>query len=174
MPPSACSSRPFFCWRASVKAPRSWPKSSLSSSVSGSAEHVMFTNGPRGARARVVEDLRRQILARAALAGEEHGRRRARGDALEQRLEFAQLRRFADHPIEAVRLGLGRAQLPHLAPQPRRLERLLDHRGQRLEVERLVHEVVGAELHRLDGRVHARVGREQNHQHVRIDLADAA
>ena len=35
--------------RASVNAPRSWPNSSLSSSVSGSAEQVMFMNG-RAAR----------------------------------------------------------------------------------------------------------------------------
>ena len=45
VPPSACSNSPRFCWRASVKAPRSWPNSSLSSSVSGIAEQVMFTNG---------------------------------------------------------------------------------------------------------------------------------
>jgi len=45
VPPSAVSSSPFFCRRASVKAPRSWPKSSLSSSCSGSAEQVMFMNG---------------------------------------------------------------------------------------------------------------------------------
>ena len=45
VPPSAVSNRPRFCCRASVNAPRSWPKSSLSSSCSGSAEHVMFTNG---------------------------------------------------------------------------------------------------------------------------------
>ena len=45
MPPSAISNSPRFCWRASVNAPRSWPKSSLSSSASGSAEQVMFMNG---------------------------------------------------------------------------------------------------------------------------------
>ena len=45
MPPSADSSSPIFCCRASVKAPRSWPNSSLSSSASGSAEQVMFMNG---------------------------------------------------------------------------------------------------------------------------------
>ena len=48
-PPSADSSNPRFCCRASVKAPRSWPNSSLSSNVSVSAEQVMFMNG-RAAR----------------------------------------------------------------------------------------------------------------------------
>jgi hypothetical protein len=45
VPPSALSSNPRFCMRASVNAPRSWPNSSLSSSCSGSAEQVMFMNG---------------------------------------------------------------------------------------------------------------------------------
>ncbi len=49
VPPSATSSSPFFWVLASVNAPRSWPNSSLSSSVSVSAEQVMLTNG-RSAR----------------------------------------------------------------------------------------------------------------------------
>ena len=40
MPPSADSSSPIFCWRASVNAPRSWPKSSLSKSIVVVDEHV--------------------------------------------------------------------------------------------------------------------------------------
>ena len=81
-------------------------------------------------------------------------------------------RRVADHAIEAVRLGLSRAQLAHLAAQPRGLERLLDHGRERLEVERLVHEVVRAELHRLDGGVDAGVGREQDDEDVGIELLE--
>jgi hypothetical protein len=45
VPPSADSIRPRFCRSAPVKAPRSWPNNSLSSSVSGKAEQVMFMNG---------------------------------------------------------------------------------------------------------------------------------
>ncbi len=45
VPPSADSSSPRFCRSAPVNAPRSCPNNSLSSSVSGSAEHVMFMNG---------------------------------------------------------------------------------------------------------------------------------
>ena len=44
-PPSASSSRPFFFCLASVKAPRSWPNSSLSSSDSEIAVQVMFMKG---------------------------------------------------------------------------------------------------------------------------------
>src|SRR5207249_3630459 len=55
VPPSALSSSPRFCNRASVNAPRSWPNSSLSSNCSGSAEQVMFMNG-RDARQRGEQD----------------------------------------------------------------------------------------------------------------------
>jgi hypothetical protein len=42
---SASSSLPFFCRTAPVKAPCSWPNSSLSSSVSGIAARLMAMNG---------------------------------------------------------------------------------------------------------------------------------
>ena len=45
VPPSACSSRPFLVRCAPVKAPRACPKSSLSSSVSGSAAQFSLTKG---------------------------------------------------------------------------------------------------------------------------------
>ena len=46
MPPSACSKRPRRMVWAPVKAPRSWPKSSLSSRSLGMAAVLMATNGP--------------------------------------------------------------------------------------------------------------------------------
>ncbi len=46
MPPFACTNRPVRAARASVKAPRACPKSSLSSSVSGTAAQLMATKGP--------------------------------------------------------------------------------------------------------------------------------
>ncbi len=50
MPPSATSSLPFFCVIAPVNAPRSCPKSSLSSSVSVKAAQLMATKGPAARR----------------------------------------------------------------------------------------------------------------------------
>ena len=41
LPPLASSTRPGFCLSAPVNAPRSWPKSSLSSKVSGMAAQLM-------------------------------------------------------------------------------------------------------------------------------------
>ena len=45
MPPSASSNRPFLRASAPVKAPFSWPKSSDSISVSGSAAQLTLMNG---------------------------------------------------------------------------------------------------------------------------------
>ena len=71
------SNRPRFCCRASVNAPRSWPKSSLSSSCSGSADAVDVDERPGRPRAVVVDGLGREVLAGAGLAGQQHGRGRA-------------------------------------------------------------------------------------------------
>ena len=46
MPPRAAVNSPGFAWRASVNAPRTWPNSSLSMRVSGSAAQLIGTKGP--------------------------------------------------------------------------------------------------------------------------------
>ncbi len=66
------------------------------------------------------------------------------------------------------------AVLPHLAPKSGRLQRAFDGRADLVEVERLVGEVVRAELHRLDGGLDARVRGQQNHQDVLVELLDLA
>ena len=45
VPPFPTSMSPSFCARASVKAPRSWPNSSVSSSSLGMAAQLISTNG---------------------------------------------------------------------------------------------------------------------------------
>ena len=45
VPPSASSKSPFLAVLASVKAPFSWPNSSLSRRVEGTAAQLMATNG---------------------------------------------------------------------------------------------------------------------------------
>ena len=82
--------------------------------------------------------------------------------------------RRADDPLQAVRACRIRAELPHFAAQARRLERAFDGRGDLVEIERLVREVIGAELHGLDGGFHAGVRRQQNHQDVLVELLDLA
>ena len=77
MPPCASSNTPGRRWSAPVKAPRSWPKSSLSISVAGMAAQLMATNGlsRRGERlwmARATSSLPvpdSPVMATLALAG---------------------------------------------------------------------------------------------------------
>ena len=81
VPPAAASKRPSRRAAAPVKAPFSWPKSSLSTSVGGSAAKFTATNGARLARAVLVDGARHQLLAGAALAGDQHRHRRRGGAA---------------------------------------------------------------------------------------------
>ena len=74
VPPSAISSLPFFWATAPVKAPRSWPNSSLSSSVSASAAQLMATNGRFARGLFEVDGACDQFLAGAGLAGDQHRR----------------------------------------------------------------------------------------------------
>ena len=61
-----------------MKAPRSWPNSSLSASSRGSAPQLTATNGPPGFGPELVQRARHQLLAGAALARDQHRRRRRR------------------------------------------------------------------------------------------------
>ena len=126
----------------------------------------------RGAIAGVVNDLRREILAGSALAGQQHRRRRAGGDLLQQRAHADHDVALADDPLEAVGLRLAGAQRAHLAPQLRRLQRLGHEQRDLVDVERLVRVVIGAVLHRLDGVVDARIGGQEDDQRVRVVLLD--
>ena len=74
MPPLAASKSPGRSWVAPVNEPLAWPKSSDSSSVSGTAPQLMATNGPAVRGRLVVDQPRDALLADAALAGDEHGR----------------------------------------------------------------------------------------------------
>ena len=65
-----------------------------------------------------------------------------------------------------------RAELSHFASKARRFQRAVDGRGDVVQVERLVREMIGAQLHRFNGGLHAGVGRQQNHEDVLIELLD--
>jgi len=74
VPPDAASKYPARAWWAPVNAPRSWPNSSLSSSVSASEAQCPRAAGPFVR----VERARDQLLAGAGLAADEDGRRALR------------------------------------------------------------------------------------------------
>ena len=78
VPPCAASNWPMRRSCAPVKAPFSWPKSSLSSSVSRDRGAVDDDEALVAARAEIVDGARDQLLAGAALAGDQHRRARRR------------------------------------------------------------------------------------------------
>ena len=80
--------------------------------------------------------------------------------------------RGADDPLQAVRARLVRPELPHLTAEARRLQRALDRRRDFVEIERLVREMIRAELHRLDGGFDAGVRGQQDDQDVLIEFLD--
>ena len=173
MPPFACSKRPMRWRSAPVNAPRSCPKSSDSSSVSGSAAQFTFTSGPSRARRRAVDQARDQLLAGARLAGDEH--RRARRRHAQREVDGrAQRRAVADDLVDGAPGGLLLAQLAHLGEQPAVLERARDAQLDLLEVDRLLHEVEGPDAHRLDGGLDRAVGGHQQHARAGIALARGA
>ncbi len=73
VPLSASSKRPFLSRSAPVNAPRTWPNSSLSSSVSVSAAQFSERNGLRARGPLRVDRARDQLLAGARLALDEDG-----------------------------------------------------------------------------------------------------
>ena len=97
----ANSKRPIFCVIAPVKAPFSWPNSSLSSSPVGIAAQLILTKvrsrrGLRSCSARAIE-----LLARAGLAADEHGGVGG-GDGFDLLQHPPQRRALADDLLEVV------------------------------------------------------------------------
>ena len=151
MPPCASSKRPSCRATAPVKAPFSWPNSSLSASDSVSAAQLSATKGPAARR-----DLRWMRAATSSLpvpdlAEQQHGRV-GRRCAVGER-EHRELIRIAGQELLVGRRRPGRAPLEQSGDEPAQ-------RGRALERFRQV--VGGAETHRLDG---VRDRPERGHHH---------
>ena len=138
MPPRAAAKSPVLAWRASVNAPRTWPNSSLSIRVSGSAAQLIGTKGPsRRELSNAVA--REQIFTRAALAGQQHAGG-AVGELLEHLLRYWRPSpQFAggDDVGQSVAAREFAAQAPHLLPQAARFQRTRDYQQQLIVAERL-------------------------------------
>ena len=126
----------------------------------------------RRALAVVMDGLGGEVLPGARLAGQQHGRGRARRDAGEQRLDLHHRRRCPDDRLEAVLAALAAAQVAHFAAKPARLEPLLHHERHFVEVERLVDVVIRAEAHGFDRVLHARIRRHQDDERFGRQLLD--
>ena len=108
VPPAASRKRPGRDSIAPVKAPRSWPNSSLSSSSRGIAAALTATKGPAARPLAAWMRARDQLLAGAALAGDEHRHVAARHAA--DRLEELEQRGARARPA---------ARPPRCGPRPR-------------------------------------------------------
>jgi hypothetical protein len=168
VPPSADSSSPRFCVRASVKGAALVPEQLALENLLGQRRAGDVHERPRRPIARVVQHLRREILAGAALARQQHRRRRAARHFLQQRLRSRNRPAVPYDAIDAVRPRLARAQRAHFPAEPRGFERLFHEQRDFVEVERLVRVVVRACLHRLDRRIDGRIRRQQNDERVGV------
>ena len=166
-------SGPRLRFTAPVKAPRSWPNSSLSSSVSGSAAQLTTTKGPSLRGRELVEHARDQLLAGAALAADEHGGVGGGGLA---HLREQPLHRLAvaDHASPCGRARrraraprCAREQALHLRARVAASSSALVHLGaQHLGREGLGDEVVGALLHRLHRGLDGAEGGDHHHHRL--------
>jgi hypothetical protein len=152
VPPETCSNLPIRLRSAPVNAPFSWPEQLALQELFRDGRAVQRQEGSLGAGAVLVDGAGDQLLAGAALAGDEY-RHVLGGDAADRLVDLAHGKAGADDgPVHVgVRGGLGHhGRLPHL---PGHLQRLADHAAELVRVERLAQVVGGALLHRLDGRV---------------------
>ncbi len=108
---------------------------------------------PRVAQRVVVNGARDELFARARFTADEH-RRVALGDLLDDVEHALQRGARPDDAVELIDVLLGAAEVLEFVLQALQLERLLDLDLHFLDLERLLHVVEGAALHRLDGRAH--------------------
>ena len=144
MPLSAFSILPMVWRTAPVKAPFSWPKSSLSSSVSGMAAQLMATNGP------LARALRRWIAcASSSLPVPLSPSSSTATSVGRDLLDHAQQ---PDHHASLVprtpsigERGAAAARLAVLGLELVQPEGALDDEAQHVDIDRLLEEIVGAE-----------------------------
>ena len=120
VPPSATSNRPRVSRSAPVNAPRTWPNSVDSSSVSGMAAQFSPTNGRSRRGPLRVDRARDQLLAGAALALDDDRQRRV-GDAIEQPEQIQHARRPTDDVAVVVADGERLAVVAQLLLDARQL-----------------------------------------------------
>ena len=111
---------------------------------------------------------RGKLLARPRGPGNQHPRIR-RADALDEAAQVGHRGRPADEPGRGARAG---AQIVDFALKPRGLQRALGHQNEAVGLERLLDEVVGAELYRGHGCFNVAVAGNHHHRHARVLLFD--
>ena len=168
VPPSALSILPGVCFTAPVNAPFSKPNSSDSSSVSGMAAQLIATNGSPRAIAQRVNGARQDFLAGAALALQQR-RRVGRRHLLDGSADLEHRVARRDDAVERRR-GERFRELPILGLERVHLIRALHDQLQRVDVDGLLIEVVGAEADRLHGVALVAVPRDDDDLRERREL----
>ena len=173
MPPSAARNRPGLSAIAPVKAPLTWPNSSDSSSVSGSAPQLTSTNGLSRRGRAVVDRAGEQRFARAAFAGHQH-RRAAVGDGFDQVEDLEHLVVVADDVFQAEAQVELLAQRLVLEQQRLLAHGLLDDDADLVIDDRLGEIVERAHLGRFDRAFDRAVAGDDDDDDVRESPADVA
>ncbi len=115
----------------------------------------------RGAQRVVMDRAGDQLLAGSRLAANQHGRV-ALGHLADDTKHALQWPAGADDAIEIVNIVLRVSQVIELVAHPPHLERLLDLHFHLFDLERLLHVVERADLHRFNGCVHRTERRHQD------------
>ena len=163
--------RPIRRRSAPVKAPASWPKSSLSSTVSGSAPQLSAT------KFRALRRLQRcSRRATTSLPVPVSPRTSTSTSASATWRMVSRSRRIAgvvaDQRQVVRRLGRGGAQAAVLQHQPALLGGMRDRGGEALAVEGLGDEVVDAVLDRRHRQVDVGMAGDEQHRQLRVDRLD--
>ena len=170
VPPCACSNLPRRCCVAPVKAPFSWPNSSLSMSSPGMAAQLSFTNGPSlrlecSWMARAISSL---PVPRSPVMST----RPVDGAALRDGLEDALHARPSCRPCSARACGAARrAALSASRSRRASLSAFCDGDEHLVGGQRLLEKIAGAELGRLDGGGERGVARHHHHRQLGAQLA---
>ena len=162
VPPWASSNRPLRWPTALVKAPFSWPNSSLSSRVLGEGRAVDRDERGVAARRGVVDGPRHQLFAGSGLADDQDRADRL-GDVADQLEDVVHPRALAQDVVKLELLVQLLAQGRDLVLQRPLAQRTLDDQPQVLEVDRLGQEVGGPQPHRLHRMVDRAESRRDDH-----------
>ena len=129
-------------------------------------------NGSLGARTVLIDGTSDQLLARAALAGDEHRDILCR-DTADGLVDLAHGRAGAHDDAVHVRVGCGLGDDSGFAHPPGHLYGLADDAPQLVQIERLEQVVVCSLLHRFDGDIGCLGHGNEDNRDARVDVADA-
>ena len=150
MPPCASSNRPFLLAIGAGEGAALVAEELALQQVLGQRRAVDRDQRAAAGDVAEVDRLGHQLLARAGLAGDQDGARRRAdpGDPLE---DLAHARALAQQVMVGGLSLEPAAKIGDFVDQPAVFERMVDQNLEADRVERLLNQVVGAELHRLDG-----------------------